>query len=434
MSSAGDNDKAIETLKQGLEQIGENGPLYVTLAEVLIKKQDPESAKEYLEKAVAADPKLEASYVRLSGLKRVAQDAAGALATLDQGLKELPKSVSILAEVADIYLDQREEEKAEATIAELEKTSPEDAAAYYLRGKQALLNRRSHEATALLQTAVEKKATPQARFLLAQAYNMAGELGAAAKEFASLVADLPTWMAPRRALAHVQFNLREYPRAASNAKAVLEAHPDDTEMRLLLAMTLLAQDQSVAAIQEVQKAADQKPDDPSAHLMMAGILKRDRPAEAEAAIRRAIATGKDLVKGYQQLIQLLRDTGQQEKLAKAIEEVKKALPDVGYQITAATPEELEKELEKRIEEDPSRLADALNLARLYQTTERAEQAEKLLGSLLEKADVDSNEWRQAWQQLFTLHLVANAYDKAAKLVERLKEVSPECLKRATPAR
>ncbi len=424
-TTAGEVDKAVETLKHGLQEIGDDGILYLTLAEVLFKKKDTEQARECLQKAITADPKLEAAYIRLSGLQRIDQDQAAALATLEQGLKALPESIALRAEVADIYLDQRDMEKAAAVIAEVEKASPENALAYYLRGKRALMERRAHEASALLQTAVERKPTPQARFLLAQAYNMAGELGAAAKEFASIVSDLPGWAAPRRALAQIQFNLREYPRAASNAKIVLEARPDDTEMRLLLAMTLLAQDDTAGAIKEIQKAADLKPDDPDAHLMMAGILKKDRPAEAEAAIRRAIATGKDLARGYQQLIQLYRDTKQQEKLAQAIEQAKKALPDTWYQITAASSEELERELKKRVEEDPSRVTDALRLAEVYRATEQPEKAVELLGALLAKLPTDSNDWRQAWQQLFTVHLAANEYDKAAKLVDRLKEVSPD---------
>jgi hypothetical protein len=71
--------------------------------------------------------------------------------------------------------------------------------------------------------------------------------------------------------------------------------------------------------------------------MLADLLQKEKPKEAEAALRRAVDTKKDPEVCYQRLIAFYRDTNQPDKLAKAIEEAQKALPDA-YQITASSPE------------------------------------------------------------------------------------------------
>jgi len=433
-ANRGEIDKAIETFRQGIEKAEDDGVLYLGLAEILVRKGETDQAREYLQKAIQADPTLEAAYFQLSDLQQSARDAEGMLATFQAGLKAIPDSLDLRTAIADFYLNQNAPEKAEAIMTEIAKMSPKDWRLDYLHGKQAIFLKHFREAIALFQEVQKPQLVLprqhqiqiQARVFLAEAYRAVGETGLAAKELSSLIDEAPRWPLPRKLLAQIQYGLRQYDDAAANCRVVIEVRPDDTETRLLLAAILLSQGRTQEAVREIQKVADQKPDDPVAHLMMAAVFEKDKPAEAEAAILRAIGTGKELAKGYRQLIRLYRRTGQTDKLAKAVEDAKKALPeDVAISVTAANAEELESILKKRVDADPSRIADTLSLARLYQLTDRTDEAISKFSFVLDQVASDSDQWRQAWDQLFSIYLKAGTYDEAAKLIERLKKVSPD---------
>ena len=418
-------DKAIDVLKKGVEKIGENPRLLLALGDMAERKKDPDMAREYFAKAVAADPKNEASYIRLASLHRSDNEREKALAVLSQGMAQLPESTILRAEQADIYMELGNFPKADEVIGEIEKAAPGTAAVSYLRGRRALASRQTRVAITYLEQAKEKQATPLVRLLLGRAYLLADELGAARSELESLVQDVPGMTPAWRSLAEVQMRLHEFDSAGRSTKVVLDANPEDTDMRLLLAQTLIQRGQNAEGLKEAQAAADRDKDSPNPFLMMADVYQDlKRPADAEAMYRRALAVGKGQLKVYQALVRFLREANQQEKLKAYLAEAKKALPPDDYLMLAGTTEELETELKTRVAKEDAAVPDIISLARHYLNTDRTDEAKALLLRALGKAEPKSNEWRQAWQQLFQVYVAAGAYDKASDLIEQLKTAEP----------
>jgi tetratricopeptide (TPR) repeat protein len=443
-------DQATDVLKKGLEKVADKPPILIALGELAMspKRRDFDAAKDFFTKAVALDPKNEVAHLRLESVYRSENDREKALAAVEAGLVQLPESPALLTEQADLCLELSNFKKAEEVIAKLEEViaqrekeakaakgaeaakAAKDLAAgpvSYLRGKRALMARQTRQAIAFLEEAKGKQPTPQVRLLLGRAYLMADELGAAQSELDSLIADQPTMAGAWRTSAGVQFRLRDFEKAGRSAKVVLETSPDDIEMRLLLAQTLVARQRLAEALKEAQAAAERSKDDPNPYLVMAEIQQQlNRPADAEASYRRAVAAGgNDLLRVYSLFKRFLTATKQQAKLDALNAEINKALPPDEAMAITGTVEGLEKQLVERAANGTATLPELLQLGRLYQLTDRLDLARTTFEKVLAKAKPNASEWRSAWQQVFHLQLAAGAYDKAAALVDQLKKVDPE---------
>jgi tetratricopeptide (TPR) repeat protein len=425
----GKPDDAGKVLQLGLEKAGEDAHLYVVMADVAYRKKGFDQSREYLTKALAIDPKNEAAYLRLASMYRADNDREKALATLTQGMEQLPDSKSLKFEQADVCLDMGNFAKADQLIEAMAKETPDTAPVYYLRGRRALINMQVRQAITYLEQAREKQATTQVRLLLARAYLMADELGAAQRELDALQReqrDTATTVMARRSLAEVQFRLHDFDGAARSAREVLAVNPDDTTIRLLLAQSLMFRNRPTDALKEAQTAADRDKDNPEPFLQMADIYKEQkRPADVEAMFRRALAIGKNSMRVAERYVTYLKESNQPDKIKAFETEALKIFSEEEVIILTGSLEKVESLLKARTGKEDAPAATWLSLSRLYQYTERTDLAKDALRKAMAKAEPNSRDWRQAWQQLFTLELGTEAYDKAAALVDQMKKVDPQ---------
>lgn len=418
-------DDAVEVLRQGLEKAEDHAVLLLALGEAAARKNENDSAKEFFKKAISADPKIEAGYLRLAMLYRIEAEPQAALDLLEQGLKALPDSVPLKVEQADIHLELRNVEKADALIKEVSETTPDAAMVDYLQGKRALLDGGTRQAITYLERARDKSPTPRIQLLLGHAYLGAGELGVAEEQLESVVLAQPSHLGARRALAKVQLRLRRYDNAVRNATAVLDARPDDVAMRLLLAQAYWEQGKPGRALQEAQAAAEGAQDNPRPLLLVADIYqKMEQLQNAEDALRRALATGKEPETVHRELIRFYQATDQKAKLEAAVEEARKVLPDAPWVWMRGSFGQLEEELKQHIQEGPFRVSEVIALARLYELTNRGDEAQTLLEKALAQTEVGSEEWRRVRQPLFLRYLDSRAYAKAADLIAQLQKADP----------
>ena len=422
-------DDATKVLQQGIEKAGENARLYVMMADVASRNKGSDQSREFLTKALAIDPKNETAYLRLAGMYRSDGDREKALATLTQGLEQLPDSKPLKFDQADICLDMGNLAKADRLIEVMAKDQPDTAPLYYLRGRRAMLNMQTRQAITYLEMAREKQATPQVQLLLARAYMIADELGAAQRELDSLLREQrdPGIMAlARRSLAEVQFRLHDFEGAIRSAREVLAVNPDETVVRLLLAQSLMFRARSAEALKEVQTAADRDKDNAEPFLLMADIYKElKRPADVDAAFRRALAVGKNSMRVARAYIAYLKENNQPDKLKAFEAEARKTFSEEEVIELTGSPEEIERILKARTEKEDAPASTWLALARLYQYTERVDPAKDALRKAMAKAEANSRDWRQAWQQLFSIELGTDAYDKAADLIAQMKKADPK---------
>jgi tetratricopeptide (TPR) repeat protein len=431
-------DDANKVLQQGIEKCGENARIYVMMADVALRQRKPDQSRELLAKALVFDPKNETAYGRLASMYRSDGDREKALATLTQGLAQLPESKAIQFDLAEVCMDMGNTARADQLIDAMAKQTPDpdkakaardEAPVFYLRGRRALLNMQIRQAITYLEQARDKQATPQVRLLLARAYLIADELGAAQRELDAIQReqkDPATTALAKRSLAEVQYRLHDFEGAVRSARDVLAINPDDTTMRLLLAQSLVFRNRPAEALREAQTAADRDKENPEPFLLMADIYREQkRPADAEAMFRRALAVGKNSMRVAQRYVAYLRDGKQEDKIKAFEAEARKTLSEEEIIELTGSVEEIERLLKARTEKDDAPASTWIALARLYQYTERTDQAKDALRKALAKAGVNSRDWLQAWQQLFTLELGTDAYDKAAALIDQLKKADPQ---------
>ncbi len=171
-------------LRQGLEKCGDNARLYVAMGEIAMGLRNPDRARECFTKAIALDPKNETSYLHLAGLHRGDGLRDKALEVLTQGLAQLPESLPLKSEKADLLLDMGQVAEADKMIEDIGKTVPPDAAVLnYLRGKRAMSSGQLSQAITYLEQARDRQPLPQFRLLLARAYMLREELGAAQRNW-----------------------------------------------------------------------------------------------------------------------------------------------------------------------------------------------------------------------------------------------------------
>jgi len=423
-------DEAVAVLKKGLEVVGPHADLYVALGEVAVRQNDLEAAKTYFAQAIEADPTSPRGYLRLSGVHRLEGQNDKAVQVLVQGLEKIPDSGTLLAQLADLYLDLSRYKEADETIARLEKVAAAShkvpGAVEFLKGKRALVARHIRQAITFLEEAAKKQPGPQARLLLGRAYMLAGELGAAEETLQDLVDQDPALTPAWRSLAEVQLRLRRYDRAARSARVVLQRQPRDTDTRLVLARALALGGNVQEALAEAQKAAAGAPNDPKPLLMVAEIQSGlGRNDLAEATYRKALSVAKDDPKVYQAFLQFYRRTGQDAKLKALLQEAQENLPEGSFFAVTGTADEIEAQLKARVASPDATARDFAALADLYRRTNRMEEAGKVYAQVLEKAEPKSTLWRRAWQNLFLLRLQKDEYEAAVKMVEQLKGIDPE---------
>ena len=422
----GKPDEAEQRLKKGLAVVGPNALIYAALGDVAMGKKNPDAARDFFSKAIAADPKNDAAYIRLAGLYRMENQRPLAIEILAKGLTQLPESVSLKAEQADLYLETGDVAKADERIAEIAKAMPDAATVWYLRGKRALRKMEIRQAITFLEQARDKQAMPQARLLLGRAYVLADELGAAQRELKALVDEQSGLVAARRTLAEVEFRLHNLEEAARDAKIVLDVNPDDTEMRLLIAQTHVLRQRFAQGLKEAQTAAERDKNNLEPILLMAAIHEQMHElGNAKKMYYLALDVSKDSLRVYQRFVGFLRDNKQDDERNAVLERAKKNLPPDDYLFLVGTTEEVERQVKERAAKPDATPADTLALGRLYQFTGHVDLAREAFSKVLKKAEPTSGEWRQAWQQLFILELGAEAFGKAADLIAQLKKVDPQ---------
>jgi len=418
-------EEAVKTLQKGLEVVGPSAKLYVALGEIAVREQAIDDAKKYFTGAIEADPIDETGYLRLAGIYRVEARRDEAIKVLAKGLEANPESTTLMAQQADIYLEMSEIAKADALIHRMEQGEPKPGTVEFLKGKRALVSQQIRQAIALLEQARDLQPGPQASLLLAQAYLLAGELGAAENELDTLVDKHPSLIPAWRMLAEVQLRLHKFDRAARSARVVLEHQPADTETRLYLARALMLQNLPDEALAEAKRAVQTRPESPDPLLVLADVYERmNRKAEAEAAYRKAIGVARDNANVYQQFMQFLRRTGQNDKLKAVVEEAKKALPRDQFYVVLGTGEEVAKELLARIDAGEANPPDMMALGEIYLNTDRADEAKAMYQKALGAAEPKSATWRRAWQRLFFLRLSDGEYEASATMIQQLKAADP----------
>ncbi|MDK1030909.1 MAG: tetratricopeptide repeat protein [Planctomycetia bacterium] len=427
-----------DLLEKAKELDPDSADVYEVMANAAVSAGRFDDAIDYLKKAIDADPKKAPPYVQLAGLLRRRGEREKAENVLKKGLSEIPESLDLKAELAYLYLDSQNLKAAEALLEELDKKLADKPPWWpFLKGKEALLKGNVRQAVTYLKQAQKANEDDQrVKFLLAQAYFRAGELGAARDALQTYVARMPGDTRARRMLAAILLDLREYRDALQHAKMLVQINRDDSQGWLLLSKAQLAMGNTEDGLDSLNKAIQRDPDNDHAYWVLAGIEeKRGQLSKAEDALKKALATGKNKRTSYRQLLAFYRRNKEKQpgdfdkKLKSVLKEARKDFPDAIWYafLLPAEPDAAIKFLQNTLRQEPDNINAMRYLAYRYSTSGQLDKAIDLFKKAYRTIGPQKPARARIRDRLFSLFLQEEKFDEAATLLKDLDEDDPNRL-------
>jgi tetratricopeptide (TPR) repeat protein len=317
--------------------------------------------------------------------------AADAIAVLDKLSGDAAYWAIARTRTADIHHAQGRTADAFRIADEVIAKQPTVGAAHLVRGRLLLATRRADEALVEAQTVV--KAEPQnaeAHFLLARVQEARNDLRAAAVAYAEVLRINPRASGAQLRLAMVEMRRNDLGAATQLAEEVTTAQPRSIVAQLVLARSLVARGELARATAVTQALAQAHPGIAGVQnqVGMLALAKGDTPA-ARVAFERALAIDGSLVEPLATLVQLDLQA-QKGALARSRVESRLAaeprnslLLALAGRTWAATGDVKKGEelLRRAVDADASNLEAYSDLARLYLSQQKPEEAVATLDAL-----------------------------------------------------
>ncbi len=405
--SRGDVEAAERELLAAREDAPDDAALALTLARLYASQGQTERANELLEARVHQAPERAEPLLTLADFHRRSGERDQALEAVERALAVEPSSEGARLQKAEYLIEQIDNPAAQAEgrglIDEVLEENPNSVAGLMTLAKALLLESRYEEAVAKLQRVVDEQPSAQAHLLLGWAYS----------------------------------GMRQDELARSELLRALQLDPDNYAARAELASLYLRIGEREFAVQEAQKALDQRGEDPRILLIL---------AEAQAGIGRnekALQTlGRVSLEGEPQLrrhrlvlARLYRRLGALEQAQEQLEAVLREEPGdpaalrelVAVDLQAQEPERALERLNEAIPKNPDSGELYALRGRLWLGFKRddklayADEAERDFKSAIEK----SPERLEGYGGLASLYRHTGRLDEAISTFQQARDTRPE---------
>jgi tetratricopeptide (TPR) repeat protein len=240
-------DDAEKTLKDGVAARPEDLDLIYALARFYHSRGDKAKADSMIEQATSAKPNDPKPFLILSAYRGRNGDLAGALESAEKAIEIAPEDATARLRKAELLVDMGVREGAKERLAQgraivdavLAKT-PDLPEGHFVRAKLDVSEGKADDAVASLRRALDRRPDwSQAHFLLASALLMQNDRQQARAEVLRAVELDADFVEARRLLTKVHALLGEHDLAIEEARRVLRQRPEDREMRIALAQSLV---------------------------------------------------------------------------------------------------------------------------------------------------------------------------------------------------
>jgi tetratricopeptide (TPR) repeat protein len=289
------------------------------LATAHLRNNEPELARESMEKVVAMAPADETAQLDLVGLHLQAGNEDKARQQLATLLKADPKSKRGLETLFKLEVSKKQWEKAQEVAKQIQQTFPEEGAGFYMSGL---------------------------------AYQAEGKLDAAATAFEQALAKKPDAIEPLTELIKTLMAQKQPEKAIAQLQQVIKHQADHFIAYNLLGGVYLSQQKFAEAKIALNKAVDIKPDwfSPYRNLALAELVQKNQ-AEAIKIYTKGIEKTKGAMELVEDLARLHHSAGEHDKVLALYEAAYKRYPDSALAVNnlasylsdfADTPENLER--------------------------------------------------------------------------------------------
>ncbi len=361
---------------------------------------DPHQAERLIDEAIAIDPHSSEALQVKGEVLRALGDPIGAMRLFDDALRIDPKNLLARLSRAALYIAQGKYADAEADIGPILSANPDNFAANYLRASELVKQRQFAAADALFdRLSYAFGVFPEGYYLQGATKLALGQYAKAESilgEYRGYVPDDPR---AARLIASAALQQHAAPRAIDYLKSVIDLQPPDAATLSELGNAYMADGKPELARQQFEKAERLDPDDPTIKTRVAiAEIDTGRRDQGVAQLEQVYHSGKagTAAAGPSLLLAELR-AGRIDRAAEVAAALTAQDPsnDV-YQtllgeVRAAQKDYAGAEASFRaaLAHDPQSGRPAYDLAQLYLTMGRADDARKVLSELLAKKADDA---------------------------------------------
>ena len=307
---AGNAGEAIQIAQKVLNQNPALDEARLILGSALTIQKDYRGAARELQAFVKNNPDTPAGMIQLGFLHMAQGDAAAAEDRFEAALKTDPDNLSAATELARLYVAQNRHDMAIERLNRMLERNPRLVRVHEILG-QVYSNRKDFS-SAEEEYKKAAAAEPENAALwmgLARFYQSSGQDGKEVSTLEDFIkanpANIDAGMRLTKRLINLYVNQNGTDKALRLINETLKANPKETEIRLMKADIMMAQNKSAESVREIQTAIEHDRNSKEAHYMLGIAYIRDKKeAQSEAAFREAVRIDPRFIPAWRALTQL----------------------------------------------------------------------------------------------------------------------------------
>jgi tetratricopeptide (TPR) repeat protein len=392
-------DEVVTLLDDGIKKNDGSVELIYLLARYYSARGDETKARELIEQATQTKPNDPKPYLILSAYRGRQNDTAGALAAAEKAIEVAPdyeaarlRKAELLVEIGFADNDQTKIADGRKIIDEILAGQPSNPGALFIQAKIDLASKRVDESITAIRTAINGKPNwAEAYYVLGAALAIKGDNPAARNELARALEIDPNLLQAQQALAKVHASLGEHAYAVEVGRRYLKQRPDDLDMHLIVAQSLVRLGKLQEAKAEIDAIDEDKRGAEGNYALGRIYLGIGDLAQARKYLELADAA---LPRNADILSNLLTLDSRENRMAESVARINAAvaaepgsskLQQLAGMVAQMNgkPEEAEAAYKKAVELDPTDLNAYERLARFYSATGRLEETVKTYEKAIE---------------------------------------------------
>jgi len=383
------SEEAEKVLRQGIEAAPQQLELKYTLARFYHVQGRRAEADAMIQEATRAHPDDPKPFLLLSAYRGQNGDLAGALEAAEQALAAAPDDHDARLRKAEVLVDLGYRSgdsvriaKGRAIVDAILSHDESDPQAQFVRAKIHLAEGKPKEAEKALRRVLDTRPRwAQAHFLLGSTLYVAGDPAAARGELVRALELDANLVEAQKTLTRVHAALGDDDLAVEAGRRALRMDPGDSSMHVVVAQSLVRQQEREEALEELQKIPEDNRGSEAWYAIGRVESLLGRSQDARRDLLRALDQAPARFEILRALLSLDLREGHPERSAKLIAAAVESQPDDAHLhqlqgevlLYTGHPKDGEASLRRAIELDPNDLAAYQTLARYLALSGRPDE-------------------------------------------------------------
>jgi tetratricopeptide (TPR) repeat protein len=366
-------EKAVQRINQAISEQPNNPGLYQLLAQTYLALKDKTKAEQAYEKALSLNPGDSNQQIGLASFYLSAGDFDKGISKLQALVNKEPDNVAAQKRLAELYANKKDYAKAIQISDDLLKKNGKDTDALVFKARLLLADGKTSEGVAALQAAVKNDpASAAAHYYLGATYLQNNDRQKAEAEWASALATAGGFIQPYIAMARLKMDSGDPVEAAKLARQAVAINPNSIDAQMIVAMTSGSKDDFKRAMDNVEQAVKQNPNENLEVQIGGAYLGQGDLATAESRFEAVLKVDPESQDANRGLARVYLTQGKPEKaisrLSALAQNSKKAWPQrlmAEVYVFQKNFPKAEEAYQRAIALEPDNAANKIALAELY---------------------------------------------------------------------